>query len=53
MSVNLPEALLRLACTDCQEYTIESTDDEFVRLNHRAKGLSARLWGWQADRDAS
>lgn len=41
MSVNLPEVLLRLACTDCKEYTIESEKEEFVRLNERAKGR----WG--------
>lgn len=42
MSVNLPEALLRLACTDCKEYTIESEKEEFVRLNERARGRQGR-----------
>ena len=38
VSIDLPEALLRLACNDCQEYTIDSQAEEFIQLNARAKG---------------
>ena len=38
VSVNLPEALLQLACWDGDQYTINSEEDEYVHLNERAKG---------------
>ena len=39
VSINLPEALLRLACHDYQQYIIDSQEEEFVQLNLRAKGV--------------
>lgn len=39
VSINLPEALLRLACHDYQQYIIDSAEDEFVQLNLRARGV--------------
>lgn len=39
VSLNLPEALLRLACFDMSQYTISSQEDEFIQLNYRAKGM--------------
>ena len=36
--VNLPEALLQLACQDGDQYTIPSEEKEYVLLNERAKG---------------
>lgn len=38
VDLNLPEALLRLACYDVAQYTITSQEEEFVQLNYRAKG---------------
>ena len=37
--LSLPEALLRLALNDCEEYTLTSQEDEFIQLNFRAKGV--------------
>ena len=37
--LSLPEALLRLALNDCEEYTLTSQEDEFIQLNFRAKGM--------------
>ena len=37
-SVDLPEALLRLACHDGDHYTIPSEEKEFVLLNEGARG---------------
>ena len=37
--LSLPEALLRLALNDMDQYTLNSKDDEFVQLNYRAKGM--------------
>lgn len=39
VSINLPEALLRLACHDYQQYIIDSAEAEFVQLNLRARGV--------------
>jgi hypothetical protein len=36
--VNLPEALLQLACRDVDHYTIPSDEKEYVLLNERARG---------------
>lgn len=36
--LSLPEALLRLALNDCEEYTLTSQEDVFIQLNFRAKG---------------
>lgn len=36
--LSLPEALLRLALNDMDQYTLNSKDDEFVQLNYRARG---------------
>jgi len=38
VSLNLPEALLRLACYDVAQYAITSQEEEFIQLNYRAKG---------------
>ena len=38
MSLNLSEALLQLACKDGGQYTIESSEKEYVMLNERAQG---------------
>lgn len=43
VSLNLPEALLRLACSDYHEYTLDSQEEEFLQLNFRAKGKGKRL----------
>lgn len=40
VNLNLPEALLRLACFDVSQYTITSQEEEFIQLNYRAKGIS-------------
>ena len=37
-AVNLPEALLQLACRDGDHYTIPSQEREYVQLNQRARG---------------
>jgi len=39
VSINLPEALLRLACHDYEQYIVNSEEPEFVQLNFKAKGL--------------
>lgn len=39
VSLNLPEALLRLACFDISQYMITSQEEEFIQLNYRAKGV--------------
>ena len=39
--LSLPEALLRLALNDMDQYTLNSKDDEFMQLNFRARGI----WG--------
>ena len=36
VSINLPEAILRLACYDCEEYRITCTIHEFQHLQQRA-----------------
>ena len=36
--LSLPEALLRLAMNDMDQYKLSSQEDEFVQLNSRAKG---------------
>lgn len=36
--LSLPEALLRLALNDMDQYTLNSKDDEFMQLNFRARG---------------
>ena len=36
--VDLPEALLQLACRDVDHYTIPSDEKEYVLLNERARG---------------
>lgn len=36
--LSLPEALLRLALNDMDQYTLNSKDDEFMQLNYRARG---------------
>ena len=41
--MNLPEALLRLACFDVLQYTITSQEEEFIQLNFRAKALKEKL----------
>lgn len=38
VTVNLPEALLQLACQDGDHYTIPSEEREYVQLNQRARG---------------
>lgn len=38
VSLNLSEALLQLACKDGGQYTIESSEKEYVMLNERARG---------------
>ena len=38
VSINLPEALLRLASIECEEYVINSTEKEFQALQQRAQG---------------
>ena len=40
VSLNLPEALLRLACFAVSQYSITSQEEEFVQLNYRAKGVA-------------
>lgn len=37
--LSLPEALLRLALNDMDQYMLISKEDEFVQLNFRAKGI--------------
>jgi hypothetical protein len=37
--LSLPEALLRLALNDMDQYTLNSKDNEFVQLNYRARGI--------------
>lgn len=39
-TVNLPEALLQLACRDGDQYTIPSDEKEYVLLNERARGMA-------------
>ena len=39
VALNLPEALLRLACFDVSQYNITSHEEEFIQLNYRAKGI--------------
>jgi len=46
VDLNLPEALLRLACYDVAQYTITSQDEEFVQLNFRAKGEVKQCDDW-------
>ena len=41
--LSLPEALLRLALNDMDQYTLNSKDDEFVQLNYRAKGMDDNI----------
>lgn len=36
--LSLPEALLRLALNDMDQYTLSCKEDEFVQLNYRARG---------------
>ena len=38
VAVDLPEALLRLSCYDYEGYIIGSEEEQFVRLNKKAKG---------------
>ena len=38
VAVNLPEALLQLACQDGDQYTIPSDEKEYTLLNQRARG---------------
>ena len=38
VAVNLPEALLQLACQDGDHYTIPSDEREYALLNQRARG---------------
>ena len=38
VNLNLPEALLQLACHDGEHYTIPSEEKEYVLLNQRARG---------------
>lgn len=44
VSINLPEALLRLACHDYEQYIINSEEPEFVQLNFKAKGLCVSVY---------
>ncbi|CAI8005279.1 Programmed cell death protein 10 [Geodia barretti] len=41
--VDLPEALLQLACRDVDHYTIPSDEKEYVLLNERARALKVKL----------
>lgn len=43
VSLNLPEALLRLACHNVDQYNIVSQEDEFVELNFRARGMHVHM----------
>lgn len=38
VAINLPEALLRLAAIECDEYMINSAETEFQALQQRAQG---------------
>lgn len=40
VAMNLPEALLQLACQDGDQYTIPSEEKEYTLLNQRARGNS-------------
>jgi programmed cell death protein 10 len=42
-TVNLTEALLRLACSDVEVYNLDRPEPEFVQLNGRAKALKGIL----------
>lgn len=44
VAVNLPEALLQLACQDGDHYTIPSDEKEYVLLNQRARGEQDRFY---------
>ena len=48
MSINLPEALLRLAAVEYSQYAINSQEDEFIQLNFRARGMFVV---WPGNRD--
>ena len=43
VSINLPEAILRLACYDCEEYRITCTVHEFQHLQQRAMSEYSHL----------
>lgn len=43
VTVDLPEALLQLACHDGDHYTIPSEEKEYVSLNQRARGRKLSL----------
>jgi programmed cell death protein 10 len=43
VAVNLPEALLQLACQDGDHYTIPSDEREYALLNQRARALKVKL----------
>ncbi|XP_065887282.1 programmed cell death protein 10-like [Dysidea avara] len=43
ININIPETLLRLACTDCDVYVLRRPEPEFVQLNERAQLLKVIL----------
>ena len=44
VEVNLPEALLQLACQDGDHYTIPSEEKEYTLLNERARGSTLCMY---------